>query len=221
LVVISTGVRPNSQLAAAAGLEIGFKGGIVVNEQLQTSDKSIWACGDCVQMVHRVTGEPTYVPLGTTANKQGRIAGSNIGGMKESFRGVLGSQVTRVFDLYIASTGLSAEQAQNAGFTTASAAVVKNDKASYYPGGEANHIFLLFDQTTGRLLGAQGLGGISVAGRINVLATAITAKMTVHDINELDLVYAPPVAPVYDPILIAASQAIKKVNRQPKTQCGE
>lgn len=212
LVVLSTGVRPNSQLATAAGLEVGLKGAIVVNEQLQTSDKNIWACGDCVQMYHRVTGEPTYVPLGTTANKQGRIAGGNIIGANESFQGVLGSQVTKVFELFIASTGLSVEQAQNAGFTTASTAIVKNDKASYYPGGEQNQIFLLFEKTTGRLLGAQAIGSISVAGRINVLATAITAKMTVQEINELDLVYAPPVAPVYDPILIAASQAIKKVN---------
>lgn len=213
VVILAAGVRPNSQLAAAAGLETGFKGGIVVNDELQTSDGNIWACGDCVQMDHRVTGEPTYVPLGTTANKQGRIAGGNIVGAKESFKGVLGSQVTKVFALYIASTGLSAEQAQNAGFTTASTTIVKNDKASYYPGGEENRIFLLFEKITGRLLGAQALGGISVAGRINVLATAITANMTVGELNEVDLVYAPPVAPVYDPILIAASQAVKKVDK--------
>jgi NADPH-dependent 2,4-dienoyl-CoA reductase/sulfur reductase-like enzyme len=213
LVVVAAGVRPNSQLAAAAGLTLGLKDGIVVNERLQTSDANIWACGDCVQMVHRVTGEPVYVPLGTTANKQGRIAGANIGGADEIFRGVLASQVTKVFDLYIASTGLSMEQARDAGYTTASTTIAKKDKASYYPGGEENHIFLLFDKTSGRLLGAQGLGGISVAGRMNVLATAITAKMTVPELNELDLVYAPPVAPVYDPILIAASQALKQVNR--------
>jgi NADPH-dependent 2,4-dienoyl-CoA reductase/sulfur reductase-like enzyme len=213
LVVLATGVRPNSQLAANAGLEIGLKGGIVVSPRLQTSDPHIWACGDCVQMYHLVTGEPTYVPLGTTANKQGRIAGSNIGGENGTFKGVLGSSVTKVFDLYIAATGLSMEQAQSAGFMTATTAIVKNDKASYYPGGAANHLFLLFDKTTGRLLGAQALGSISVAGRINVLATAITAGMTVQELNELDLVYAPPVAPVYDPILIAASQALKKVGK--------
>lgn len=214
LVLVAVGVRPCADLARAAGLALGYKGGIVVNEHLRTSDPSIWACGDCVQMRNLITGEPCYVPLGTTANKQGRIAGGNLTGEDSRFRGVLASQVTKVFDLYIASTGLSMEQARSAGFDPACTAITKGDRASYYPGGGDNHLYLVFDRHTGRLLGAQGIGTASVAGRINVLVAAITSGMTVSQLNELDLVYAPPVAPVYDPILIAASQALKKVDKK-------
>ena len=123
---------------------------------------------------------------------------------------------TKVFEQYIASTGLSLEQAEAAGYQAVSTMITKMDRASYYPGGRDNQICLIFDRKTGRLLGAQGIGSESIAGRINVLATAITCGMTVEAVNELDLVYAPPVAPVYDPILIAASQAVKKVEKQVK-----
>ncbi|OUQ78470.1 FAD-dependent oxidoreductase [Flavonifractor sp. An100] len=211
-VLASVGVRPASQLAAACGLKLGFKGGIVVDEHQRTSDPSIWACGDCVEMKHLITGEAVYVPLGTTANKQGRVAGGSLAGEEASFPGVLGSMVTKVFQLYIAATGLSQEQARAAGYQVASTIIRKRDRASYYPGGTDTQICLVVDQSSGRLLGAQVIGGSTVAGRVNVFATAITAGMTVAQINELDLVYAPPVAPVYDPILIAASQAIKLVH---------
>lgn len=212
-VLMSIGVVPNTELAKEAGLELGIKGAIAVNDEMQTSDPSVWACGDCVQMRHRITGRPVYIPLGTTANKQGRIAGENIAGGHETFKGVLGSMVTKVFDLYIASTGLSLQQAEEAGYDAVSSVTTKGDRASYYPGSQDNHICLVFEKKNGRLLGAQGIGSESVAGRMNVFAAAITCGMTVSQINELDLVYAPPVAPVYDPILIAASQAIKKVGR--------
>lgn len=211
MVVLSIGVMPETGLAAAAGLKLGLRGGIVVDKSMQTSDPSIWACGDCVEMEQLITGVPAYVPLGTTANKQGRIAGSNIGGQKERFPGVLGSCVTKVFDLFIASTGLSLEAAKKAGFAAAETAIAHRDRASYYPGIKNNEINLVVDAKSGRLLGAQAVGSESVAGRINVLVAAITAGMTVAQLNELDLVYAPPVAPVYDPILIAAGQAMKVV----------
>ena len=178
---------------------------------MRTSDPHIWACGDCVQMKNRITGGAAYVPLGTTANKQGRIAGGNLAGAHETFKGVLGSMVTKAFELYISATGLSLAQAQAAGYNAAASVITKGDRASYYPGSQSNTICLILDKATGRLLGAQAIGSESVAGRINVFATAITCGMTVAEINELDLVYAPPVAPVYDPILIAASQAMKKV----------
>lgn len=213
-VLVSAGVRPASDIAGASGLELGLKGGIVVDDCMRTSDPDIWACGDCVQMKHLVTGQPAYVPLGTTANKQGRIAGANVAGAGETFKGVLGSMVTKVFEQYIAATGLSLEQADAAGFDAVSSMITKMDRASYYPGGRDNQIFLIFERKTGRLLGAQGMGSESIAGRINVLATAITCGMTVDEVNELDLVYAPPVAPVYDPILIAASQALKRVEKK-------
>lgn len=210
-VLVSIGVRPASQLAADCGLELGLKGGIVVDNSQRTSDPSIWACGDCVQMKHLITGAPVYVPLGTTANKQGRVAGGSLAGEDAVFNGVLGSMVTKVFELHIAATGLMLEQAKAAGYDAVSSLIRKRDIASYYPGGSDNQICLILDRNTGKLLGAQAVGGASVAGRVNVFATAITAGMTVAEINELDLVYAPPVAPVYDPILIAASQAIKLV----------
>ncbi len=211
LVLFSVGVRPSSRLAVECGLELGLRGGIVVDERQRTSDPAIYAAGDCVQMKNLITGEPCYFPLGTTANKQGRVAGENLAGSYSAFPGVLGSQVTKIFDLYAASTGLTPEQAEKAGFSPAVCSITKGDRASYYPGGGENHLTLVLDRGTGRLLGAQGLGTSTVAGRMNVLATAITAKMTVMDLNELDLVYSPSVAPVYDPILIAASQALKCV----------
>ena len=211
-VLISIGVRPATALARACGLELGLKDGIVVDEHQRTSDPAIWACGDCVQMRHLLTGQPVYVPLGTTANKQGRVAGADLAGEEAAFPGVLGSMVTKVFELHIAATGLSLEQARAAGYDAAASLIRKRDCASYYPGGSDMHICLVVDRASGRLLGAQAVGGPTVAGRVDVFATAITAGMTVAQINELDLVYAPPVAPVYDPILIAASQAMKLVN---------
>lgn len=213
LVVVSIGVRPESKLAVDAGLETGLRGGIVVDEHQQTSDSCIWACGDCVQMKHLITGKPAYVPLGTTANKQGRTAGAALAGAGDTFKGVLGSSVTKVFDLYIAVTGLSLNQAKENGFSAAASIITKADRASYYPGGGENTICMVLDETTGRLLGAQAIGTSTVAGRMNVFVAAITAGMTVEEINDLDFVYAPPVAPVYDPILIAASQAMKKVKK--------
>ena len=164
-------------------------------------------------MKNRLTGRPAYVPLGTTANKQGRIAGSNAAGGHDTFKGILGSMVTKVFEYYIAATGLSKDQAAEEGYEAVSVSITKTDRASYYPGGRDNHICLIVDKKTGRLLGAQGIGSESIAGRMNVFATAITCGMTVREINELDLVYAPPAAPVYDPILIAASQAIKEITK--------
>ena len=211
--ILCVGVVPNTLLAKNAGLKLGIKGGIVVNEEMKTSDPCIWACGDCVQMRDLITGAATYVPLGTTANKQGRITGDNIAGNHDKFKGVLGSMVTKVFDLYIAATGLNLERAKNAGFDAVTTTITKGERASYYPGGQDDHICLIMDKKTGRLLGAQGIGGEAIAGRMNVFVTAIICKMTVDQINELDLVYAPPVAPVYDPILIAANQAMKKVER--------
>lgn len=210
MVLVCAGAVPNSGLARDCGLTLGLKGGIVVDDYMQTSDPSIWACGDCVQMKHVLTGQPCYVPLGTTANKQGKTAGGNIGSAAPTpFAGVLGSQVTKIFNLYIASTGLDEEQAGRIGYNAISASITKSDRASYYPGGTDNHLTLTFDRDSGKLLGAQGVGSESIAGRMNVLVAAISAGMTVNELNQLDLVYSPSVAPVYDPLLIAAAQAIK------------
>lgn len=212
-VLMSIGVAPASELAAGCGLSLGMKNGIVVDEEMRTSDPDIFACGDCVQMKNRLTGRAAYAPLGTTANKQGRVAGGNLAGGHDFFPGVIGSMIVKVFDLYLASTGLTISQARAAGYDAAAASIMKGDRASYYPGGRETLLCLITDRKTGRVLGAQAAGGASVAGRVNTLAAAVTAGMTAREISELDLVYAPPVAPVYDPVLIAAAQAAKQVSR--------
>lgn len=210
-VVMSVGVRPASALAKDCGLAVNAKGGIIVNAEQQTSDPDIWACGDCVEMHNLITDAPCYFPLGTTANKQGRVAGENAAGGQAEFPGVLGSQITKIFDLFLSSTGLNLAQAEAAGFPATEVSITKGDQASYYPGGGLNHITLVFRTDSGRLLGAQAAGTSTIAGRVNLLAAAITMGMTVEQLNELDLVYSPSVAPVYDPILIAAAQAVKRV----------
>lgn len=210
-VIAAIGVTPASELAREAGLELGLKGAVKVNSRMQTSDRDIYAAGDVAETRHLVTGKPCYVPLGTHANKAGRVAGTNIGGSYATFPGVLGSQVTKVFGLYIAMTGITAKELPGA----VESSVTKEDKASYYPGGKSNSINLVFDRGSGRLLGAQAIGGESIAGRVNVLAAAITAGMTVSELNDVDFVYSPSVAPVYDPLSIAASQAMRKVRPNP------
>lgn len=211
LVLLSIGVSPETSLAAQCGLELGPKGAIKVDAHQRTSDPDIYACGDCCHSFHTLTGKPVYVPLGTTANKQGRVAGENIVGNPATSPGVLGSLVTKVFNLTVAATGLGEAQAKREGFDAVSCTIVKSDRASYYPGGIDTRMTLVFEQKGGRLLGAQALGGPTAAGRVNVLVAAIAAGMTVQQLGELDLVYSPSVAPVYDPILIAASQALKLV----------
>ena len=211
LVIVAAGATPETGLARDCGLALGIRNAIAVTDTLQTADASIWACGDCVESTHILTGEAVYLPLGTHANKQGRVAGSNIAGRPDRFPGVLGSQVTKLFETYIASTGLGEREARAHGFDAASSAIVQPDRPGYYPGGRENRLNLVFDRRSGRILGAQGIGGFSVAGRINVLIAAITAGMDLEVLNSLDLLYTPAVAPVYDPLLIAASSAMKKL----------
>jgi len=210
-VLASVGVAPNSFLAKDCGLMLGQKGSIVTDMAMRTSDPCIWACGDCVQTVNRITGQPVYAPLGTTANKQGRVAGSSIAGEDACFPGVVLSQACKVFDLFMAATGLTLDAAEAAGFTAAQNAITKGDRANYYPGAADNKINLVFERRNGRILGAQGIGSVSVAGRMNLLASAVTTGMTVAELNDLDLVYTPSVAPVYDPLLIAAGASLKFV----------
>lgn len=217
MVIVSVGVRPNTALAKSAGIETGPKGGIVVDRHMRTSAPNIWAAGDCTETHHLITKRPTYVPLGTTANKQGKIAGENILGGKATFPGVLGTQVTKIFEIYVATTGLNEAAAKDAGIEAVSAKIVHRDKASYYPGSKPIHVKNILDKKSGKILGAQLVGSEGVGKRIDVFVTAITAGMTVYELNELDLAYAPPVAPVYDPILIAASAAIKALQNELKS----
>ncbi len=211
LVVLGLGVRPNVALAQDAGLAIGASGGLVVDRRMHTPTDGVWAAGDCVESVHRLSGQRIVVALGTHANKQGRVAGINLGGGYATFPGVIGTAVTKVCDLEVARTGLSRQEADAAGYAYVSAAVDSTTRAGYFPGAKPIRVTLLAERRSGRLLGAQIVGREGAAKRIDVLATAIWNEMTVDEVLSLDLSYAPPFAPVWDPVLIAARKAFEAV----------
>ncbi len=212
LAILATGVRPRTALAIEGGLRLGSTGAIAVNECMETSEPAIFAAGDAVECRHLVTGKPVYLPLGTTANKQGRIAGENATGGRARFPGIAGTAVVKVFELELGRTGLSLRQAREAGFS-ARAATVRAASRARYLGGKNICVRLVADRSSGRLLGAQMAGPEGVAKRIDVLATALTARMTVEQLAGLDLSYAPPFAPVWDPVLIAAQEMLRELRR--------
>jgi NADPH-dependent 2,4-dienoyl-CoA reductase/sulfur reductase-like enzyme len=208
LVVLGLGVRPNTALARDAGIRIGVTGGIVTDMRMRTASHSnVWAAGDCVQTVNRVSEAPVHVPLGTHANKQGRVVGINIGGGYATFSGVVGTAVTRLCDLEVARTGLREAEAEQAGLRFVSTLTESTTRAGYFPGTRPITIKIIAEKRSGRLLGAQIVGQEGAAKRIDVLATAIWNGMTVEEVSGLDLSYAPPFAPVWDPVLIAARKS--------------
>ena len=208
VVVLGLGVRPNTGLARDAGVKIGVTGGIVTDKRMRTaSHRNVWAAGDCVQTVNRVSSVPVHVPLGTHANKQGRVVGINIGGGYATFPGVVGTAVTRVCSLEVARTGLREAEAEQAGLRFVSTLTESTTRAGYFPGARPITIKMIAEKRSGRLLGAQIVGQEGAAKRIDVLATAIWNEMTVEEVSGLDLSYAPPFAPVWDPVLIAARQS--------------
>jgi NADPH-dependent 2,4-dienoyl-CoA reductase/sulfur reductase-like enzyme/rhodanese-related sulfurtransferase len=207
LFVLGLGVRPDTRLAKAAGLEIGATGAIRVNERMQTSDPNIYAAGDAVEMTHLVTGRPTWIPLAGPANKQGRVAGANAAGDSLRFPGAMGTSIVRVGGLVAAVTGLSEKAARKAGYDVLVNYTTSGNHADYYPGAEDLMIKLVAEKTSGRLLGAQVLGGSGVDKRTDVLATAIAGKMTVEDLTNLDLAYAPPFGSAKDPVIAAGMMA--------------
>jgi NADPH-dependent 2,4-dienoyl-CoA reductase/sulfur reductase-like enzyme len=209
VVLLATGIRPRTGLAGAAGIELGSTGAIAVDERLLTNVNSIYAAGDCTEVRHLVTGRPVYFPLGTTANKQGRVAGENAGGGNARFAGIVGTLATKIFELEVARTGLSAAQARAAGFEPDSVFLHSTSGARHLH-GRPLLVEILWDRTSKRLLGCQMAGGEGVAKRIDVAATALHARMRVLDLLHLDLSYAPPFAPVWEALLIAANEAMKK-----------
>jgi NADPH-dependent 2,4-dienoyl-CoA reductase/sulfur reductase-like enzyme len=211
-VVLATGVRPRVALAEAAGLRLGSTGALAVNEFMETSEAAIYAAGDCAEATHLVTGRPVYFPLGTTANKQGRVAGENAAGGRARFAGIVGTAAVKVFSLEIARTGLSLQQAREAGLAPRSATVRTASHARYL-GGKEILVKMIADRASGRLLGAQMAGAEGVAKRIDVLATALHARMTVEQVAGLDLSYAPPFSTVWDPVLIAAQEMLRELRR--------
>ncbi len=211
LVVLGLGVRPNIALARDAGLPVGPSGGLVVDAQMRTPVPGVWAAGDCVESVHRLSGQRVVVALGTHANKQGRVAGVNIGGGYAVFPGVIGTAITKVCDLEAARTGLSSAEADAAGYAYVTAVVDSTTTAGYMPGAQPIRLKMLAERRSGRLLGAQIVGRGGSAKRIDALALAIWNSMSVDELLGLDLAYAPPFSPVWDPVLIAARKAQEAV----------
>ena len=203
LVILGVGVRPENKLAVDAGLEVGPRGGIRVNEHLQTSDPTIYAVGDAIEVKDFVMDVPTQVPLAGPANRQGRIAADHIFGHPSRYRGTQGTAIVRVFDLTAAMTGASEKSLQRAKRAYRKVYVHPTNHAGYYPGAEAMTLKLIFDPKTGKVLGAQAVGGAGVDKRIDVLAVAIQAGMTVYDLEEMELAYSPQYGSAKDPINMA------------------
>jgi rhodanese-related sulfurtransferase len=214
LVLLAIGVRPNTALAGEAGLDTGPAGGISVNRYLQTSDGDIYAGGDCVENINLITGQPMLAPLGSTANKQGRVIGSNATGGSDTFPGVLGTAVVKVFDCNVGRVGLSQWQAEQAGYQVSASLVPSHDHATYYPGSKEIMVKLVADKATRRLLGGQVTGPGEAAKRIDVLATALSFGATVDDLSNLDLAYAPPYNSALDPLHHAANVIRNKQSGQ-------
>jgi NADPH-dependent 2,4-dienoyl-CoA reductase/sulfur reductase-like enzyme len=211
LVVLGLGVRPNVRLAREAGIPLGTSGGIAVDAQMRTQVPGVWAAGDCVESVHRLSGQRIVVALGTHANKQGRVAGINIGGGYATFPGVIGTAITRTCSVEAARTGLAEHEAGAAGYRFVTAAVDSTTKAGYFPGARPIRVKMIAEKRSGRLLGAQVVGEEGAAKRVDALAICLWNEMTVEEILSLDLSYAPPFAPVWDPVLIAARKASEAV----------
>lgn len=212
LVVLGMGVTPNSGLAADAGLTTGHRGAIRVDRRQRTSAEGVWAAGDCCESFHLVSERHLHVALGTVANKQGRVAGINIAGGYATFPGVVGTAVTKVCSLEVARTGLNEAEARAAGFDFHAVTIDSTTRAGYFPGAEPIRVKVLAERASGRLLGGQIVGREGAAKRIDVLATALTARMTVEQMTALDLSYAPPFSPVWDPVLIAARKGAEEVS---------
>ncbi len=210
-VLLSVGVKPSSELAEKAGVKVGETGGIVVNKKMETRVEDIYAAGDCVETHHMLSGEGVNIPLGDTANRQGRAAGTNMAGGEVALPGVLGTAITKVFDLGIARTGLSESEAEESEFDYISTTIQAPSRAFYYPGGIEITIKMIVEEDTGRLLGVQLAGEEGVSQRIDVAASLIYNKTTVKEIQNLDLAYAPPYSPPWDPLQTAAKVASSKI----------
>lgn len=208
MLIVAVGITPEVELAKSCGIRLGVQNAVSVDSKMRTNFEGIYSCGDCATTQNRLTGEEVYVPLGTTANKMGRIAGKNAAGGFEEFKGVLGTTVTKIFDLEYARTGLTYEEASKH-FKAGMALVHSRSKAHYYPGSAPVHVMLIYERGTGKILGAQ-MTGSNISKRIDVLSSAITTSMDLETLSSLDLSYAPPFAPVWDPILVAANVAKKE-----------
>ncbi len=212
MVILSIGVRPTLQLAKETGLEIGEAGGLLVNSQLQTSDPDIYAAGDMVEIEHRVNGKKVRIPLAGPANRQGRIAAENALGGNHSYKGSIGTSVVRVFEAVAGITGFSLKQARAAGIDADAVVVHKEHHTSYYPGAETVTTMLIYDRNTGIILGGQAAGYKGADKRLDVIATATAAKLTISDIADIDFAYSPPIGTANDAINMAAYTAENRIS---------
>ncbi|MDI3389473.1 FAD-dependent oxidoreductase [Streptomyces sp. B-S-A8] len=217
VVILGIGVRPNTGLARNAGLPLGEHGGLLTDLAMRVRDPraegAIWAGGDCVEVLDLVSGRERHIALGTHANKHGQIIGSGVGGDYGTFPGVVGTAVSKVCDLEIARTGLREKDAQAAGLQYVTATIESTSRAGYFPGAALMTVKMLAERRTGRLLGVQIVGREGAAKRVDVAAVALTAGLTVTQLTTLDLGYAPPFSPVWDPVLVAARKAVTAVRR--------
>jgi len=215
-VLMSLGIRPQVELARKAGLKIGETGAIWVNERMETNIEGIYAAGDCVETTHLVTGKKVWIPLGSTANKQGRVVGVNVCGGNATFLGVMGTTIFKVFDYCVAKTGLNIKEAEMEGFHPIQAIVRGYDRAHYYPGRKESVLKVIADRDTGRILGAQAIGEGPSDKFIDILAMALYAKMNCYQLANVDLSYAPPFSPVLSPVLVAANVISNKIEGRVK-----
>lgn len=211
LVILATGFSPNADLARAAHIRCGKLNGIVVDDYLKTGADHVYAAGACCELTNLVSGKPMVSPLATVSNKMGWAAGSNLAGHPTVYQGSVRTSVVKVFDLEVASVGLSEREAQLEGFRVLTESVIGQSKGRHYPGRKSIFVKLIVDRSSKHLLGANLIAEEGAAQRINVLSTAIAANMTIADIAQLDLMYTPPFSPLWDPLLIAANKTLKRL----------
>jgi NADPH-dependent 2,4-dienoyl-CoA reductase/sulfur reductase-like enzyme len=211
LVLSALGVVPNAEIAQQAGLRLGKTGAVWTDATQRTDHPDIYAAGDCCEVFHQVLEDPVYMPLGDVANKQGRVAGENAAGGSATFDGVVGSQCFQVFSLEVATTGVTESTAREKGLDVGVQTIEAPSKVHYMPGAKPLLLKIVFERRTGRLLGGHMVGREGVARRINTLAVAVQSRMTVQALSRMDFAYAPQFSAPFDPILIAAEQALKKL----------
>lgn len=211
-VIVATGVEPNSMLAQKCGIETGLNDAIRVNEEMRTNFPDIFAAGDCAETKDIISGRPLYAALALKANKEGVVAGINVCGGREIFPGILGTAITRFCNLGVARTGMTLHEAEENSFDAFKYSVTARSRVHYYPGGSPFTAIIIAEKKGGRLLGAQLAGPVDSVKRIDVYATAITAKMTIDQVFQLDLAYAPPFSPVYDPVVLTGRVGRKMIS---------
>jgi len=211
IILISAGIVPEVELAEKAGIPVGSTGAIQVNNYMQTRRLDVFTAGDCAETKHLVTNKPAWLPLAGIASKQGRIAGNNSAGGRDVFPGALGTVMIKVFDFELGKTGLSFREAQIAGFSPVITVITHNSKSDYINNNSPVTVGLITDSRTGRILGAQIAGSCDAGLRLNILATAISARLTVNDLAFLDLGYTPLITNLWDPVSVAGNVAIKNI----------